>query len=159
MNNNNYYYYYYYSRTTQFCKLLEINTKCQNRRRTMLMSPRQIGKPLPLCRRLLPDGVATAIWTRALLRLSPARQPLAFCPTNTSLTYPRTMPVESQIGNDAHGAPCRLPHPWIKNPLSSLVSGLVISNYSNVPLNVLPRAAIFASLSNTDNFLCIPLKW
>ena len=26
-------------------------------------------------------------------------------------------------GNNAHGAPCRLPHPWIKNPLSSLVSG------------------------------------
>ena len=52
-------------------------------------------------------------------------------------------------GNDAHGAPCRLPHPWIK--ILCRHSSVVISN--NVPLNALPRAAIFASLSNTDNFL------
>ena len=40
-----------------------------------------------------------------------------------------------------------------KNPLSSLVSGLVISNYSNVPLNALlsPRAAILASGGNDYN--------
>jgi len=34
------------SRTTQLRELAEINAKCQNRRRTMLMSARQIGKPL-----------------------------------------------------------------------------------------------------------------
>ena len=31
-----------------------------------------------VCLRLLPDSIATAIWTRALLRMSPARQPLGY---------------------------------------------------------------------------------
>ena len=31
-----------------------------------------------VCLRLLPDSVATAIWTRVLLRLSPARYPLGY---------------------------------------------------------------------------------
>ena len=37
-----------YLRTAEFCELVEINAKCQNRRRTMLMSVRQIGQPLPI---------------------------------------------------------------------------------------------------------------
>jgi len=40
-----------------------------------------------VCLGLLPDSVATAIWTRALLRLSPARYPLGYRVTLGTITF------------------------------------------------------------------------
>ena len=44
-----------------------------------------------VCLRLLPDSVATAIWTRALLRVSPARSPLGYRATLVKSTMTETV--------------------------------------------------------------------
>ena len=58
-----------------------------------------------VCLRLLPDSVATAIWTRALLRLSPARWPLGYRATPISTLCQRKCVPVKPVGPLLPGPP------------------------------------------------------
>ena len=63
-----------------------------------------------VCLRLLPDSVAAAIWTRAFLRLRPAREPLGYRATHLTSTWPaRRKNYSRPIRRDVLAAVTSLP--------------------------------------------------
>jgi len=138
----------HYSRTAEFCELVEINAKCQNRRRTILMSVRQIGQPLPIrfrwvasCTRyaVVPHWRYCAMWHDLSIRL------IRYLLTRTTnsfkhITHPQTTLIMLRLAAHTHDVPvfsspafsilvfsvaprARMPRgAWLRDPLTASCS-------------------------------------